>query len=81
MPRLLLNKSLSDQMPENLTPEEVALSEAIRTDESKARRNLKKLNQIYNRVTGETYEYCLCDTSERSVFYRFYYRWYDKKRN
>ncbi len=62
-----------------LTPKEIEVIEALRSDVSKTQSNMKRLNRIYNRVNNLTYEYCNCDKVERAVFYNFFYGWYDKK--
>lgn len=66
---------------EELTPKEKEQAEAIRKDEAKTKPNMRRLNRIYNRVTGETKVYCMCDKSERAIYYDFFYSWYDTKGN
>lgn len=66
---------------EDLSKEELQKITSIRLDPSKTKPNMKRLNRIYNKVTGLTYEYCMCDKSERAVFYDFFYKWYDKNAN
>lgn len=61
--------------------EEISLILAIRSEPNKTKANIRKLNDIFNKKTGETYKYCLCDDYQREKFFNFFYLWYDKKAN
>ncbi len=56
-------------MSVGLTDKEKELFEAVRGCEKVTRGNMRKLNEIYNRVNGLSYIYCNCDAASRKVFF------------